>query len=209
MEWRNPAPKRRPVGFIEPCIPTRASKPPVGSQWIHEIKHDGYRLMARKRDGRVRLFTRRGFDWTERYPLICKAVAALRTNSATIDGEAVWCDDAGVAVFEKLHSRAHDDQVFLYAFDLLELNGEDWRPRPLEERKARLKKLLAKVLAGIQYSEHLEGDGAAIFTHACKLGAEGIVSKHRERAYRPGPSKGWLKIKNPAAPGMLRFEDRM
>ncbi len=92
-----------------------------------------------------------------------------------------------------------------YAFDLLELDGEDWRPRRLEERKAKLEQLLAKVPVGIQYSEHLEGDGAAIFSLACGLGAEGIVSKHREHPYRSGPSKAWLKIKNPAAPGMLRF----
>jgi hypothetical protein len=128
----------------------------------------------------VHLFTRRGFDWTERYPRISKAVAALQPASVTIDGEAVVCDEAGVAVFERLHSRAFDGEAFLYAFDLLELDGEDWRPRPLEERKAMLKKLLAKAPAGIRYSEHLEGDSAAIFAHACKLGAKGIVSKHRE-----------------------------
>jgi bifunctional non-homologous end joining protein LigD len=206
MEWRTKPPAKRP-GTVEPCIPTRAAKPPVGPQWIHEIKHDGYRLIARKRDGRVNLFTRNGFDWSDRYPLIRAAVAALRVTSAVVDGEAVCCDEAGVAVFEKLQSRAHDDQVFLYAFDLLELDGEDWRPRPLEERKAKLAKLLANARAGIQYSEHLEGDGAAIFAHACKLGAEGIVSKHRKHPYRSGPSKVWLKTKNPAAPGMLRFRD--
>jgi bifunctional non-homologous end joining protein LigD len=207
MEWRTKPPAKPPPDTIEPCIPTRADKPPVGPQWIHEIKHDGYRLIARKRDGRVRLFTRNGFDWTERYPRICEAVARLRTGSAVIDGEAVCCDEAGVVVFEKLQSRAHDDQVFLYAFDLLELDGEDWRPRPLEERKATLQKLLANARAGNQFSEHLEGDGATIFAHACKLGAEGIVSKHRKYPYRSGPSKVWLKIKNPAAPGVLRFRD--
>ena len=94
MEWRTKPPVKRP-GIIEPCIPTRATKPPVGPQWIHEIKHDGYRLIARKRDGRVRLFTRNGFDWSDRYPRISEAVAALRTASATIDGEAVWCDGDG------------------------------------------------------------------------------------------------------------------
>jgi bifunctional non-homologous end joining protein LigD len=207
MLWRNSKPAKQRPGTIEPCIPTRVSKPPVGPQWIHEIKHDGYRLIARKQGERVRLFTRRGYDWTDRYPLIRKAMAAIQTASATIDGEAVCCDEAGLAVFEKLHSRAHDDQTFLYAFDLLELDGEDWRPRPLEARKAKLQKLLAKAPAGIQYSEHLEGGGAAIFAHACKLGAEGIVSKHREHPYRSGPSKAWLKIKNPAAPGVLRFQD--
>ena len=206
MEWRTKPRTKRP-GVIEPCIPTRAAKPPVGPQWIHEIKHDGYRLIARKRDGRVRLFTRNGFDWTERYPRVSAAVAALAPASVTIDGEAVWCDGAGLAVFDKLHSRAFDGEVSFYAFDLLELDGTDWRPRTLDERKERLAELLANARSGIQYSEHLEGDGAAIFAHACKLGAEGIVSKHREHPYRSGPSKAWLKTKNPAAPGMLRFRE--
>jgi bifunctional non-homologous end joining protein LigD len=179
MLWRTKPPALRP-GLIEPCIPTRAETPPVGPQWIHEIKHDGYRLIACKRDGRVRLFTRRGFDRTERYPRISEAVAALRTASATIDGEAVCCDGPGVAVFEKLHSRAHDDQVFLYAFDLLELDGVDYRPLPLEVRKAKLEKILAKAAGGIRFNEHLAGDGQTIFEHACRLGLEGIVSKRLE-----------------------------
>jgi hypothetical protein len=127
MEWRTQRPAKRP-GMIEPCIPTRATKPPVGAQWIHEIKHDGYRLIARKRDGRVRLFTRNGFDWSDRYPRISAAVAVLATASATIDGEAVWCDGAGLAIFDKLYSRAYDAEVILYAFDMLELDGEDRRP---------------------------------------------------------------------------------
>ena len=88
MEWRTKPPAKRP-GLVEPCIPTRATKPPVGSQWIHEIKHDGYRLIARKRDDRVRLFTRNGFDWTNRYPRVSEAVTALRTASVTIDGGVV------------------------------------------------------------------------------------------------------------------------
>ena len=91
MLWRTKPPAKRP-GMIEPCIPTRATKPPVGPQWIHEIKHDGYRLIARKRDGRVRLFTRNGFDWSDRYPRISEAVAALRALQVVVDGEAVWCD---------------------------------------------------------------------------------------------------------------------
>jgi bifunctional non-homologous end joining protein LigD len=194
-------------GLIEPCIPTRATKPPVGPHWIHEIKHDGYRLIARKREGRVPLFTRNGFDWSARYPRIREAVAALRTASATIDGEAVWCDGDGLAIFDRLHSRTYDREVILYAFDLLELDGNDWRPQTLGERKERLAELLASAPAGIRYSEHLEGDGAAIFAHACKLGCEGIVSMRREHPYRSGPSKSWLNTKNPTAPGMLRFRD--
>jgi bifunctional non-homologous end joining protein LigD len=197
-------PSKRP-GLVKPCIPTLATRPPVGPAWVHEIKHDGYRLIARKQAGRVRLFTRRGFDWTDRYPRIVAAVAALSAGSATIDGEAVVCDASGLAVFDMLHSRQHDDHVILYAFDLLELDGEDWRPRPLDARKARLEKLLAKAPAGFQFNEHVVGDGQIVFEHACKLGLEGIVSKHRDHPYRSGRSKSWIKVKNPAAPGVTRF----
>ena len=136
----SPAAQRRPPGYIEPCIPTLASRPPRGPQWVHEIKHDGYRLIARKQGDRVRLFTRRGYDWTARYPLIAKTVAALKISSATIDGEAVCCDAHGVSVFEELHSRRYDDRVTLYAFDLLELDGEDFRPQPLHVCKVRLER---------------------------------------------------------------------
>jgi bifunctional non-homologous end joining protein LigD len=199
-------PQAAPPGFIEPCIPTRADKPPAGPNWIHEIKHDGYRIIARKKDGRVRLFTRRGYDWTHKYPLITAALAGLRSNTAVIDGEAVYWDADGGSNFEKLHSQAYDDRVLLYAFDLLELGGVDMRPQTTEERKGTLGHLLRKVAApGIRFNEHIEGDGATIFEHACKLRFEGIVSKHREHPYRSGPSKAWLKVKNPAAPGVLRF----
>jgi ATP-dependent DNA ligase len=207
MLWRTSAPSRRPVGFIEPCIPARAQKPPAGPQWLHEIKHDGYRLIVCRRADRVRLFTRRGYDWTERYPLIAAAADALACD-ATIDGEVVVCDRAGVADFERLHSREHDGRAFLRAFDLLELDGEDLRPSPLFERKAALRRLLRRAKTGIHFVDHLEGDGAKVFAHACELGLEGIISKDRTRSYRSGRSNTWLKIKNPQAPGMLRFEDR-
>jgi hypothetical protein len=134
MFLRIGSPSRRTAGFIDPCIPTVAHKPPAGPEWVHEIKHDGFRLIVCRRAGRVRLFTRRGFDWSERYPLIVAAADAL-TQDATMDGEVVVCDDAGVANFERLQGRAHDRAAFLYAFDLLELDGEDWRPCPLEARK--------------------------------------------------------------------------
>jgi bifunctional non-homologous end joining protein LigD len=139
-------------------------------------------------------------------PLIAKAVAALRAKSATIDGEAVVCDANGLSVFDELHSRRRDDRVILYAFDLPGLDGEDLRSQALLTRKARLEKLLAASRAGIQYNEHVEGDGQIVFEHACKPGLEGIVLKHRDHPYRLGRSKSWLKIQNPAAPGVLRFE---
>jgi ATP-dependent DNA ligase len=198
---------RRRTGFIEPCIPTRANKVPVGPQWIHEIKHDGYRLIVCRRGIRVRLFTRRGYDWSDRYPLVVAAAAALGAD-ATIDGEVVVCDDDRVADFDRLHGREHDGRAFLWAFDLLELDGEDFRMRPLLERKGALRRLLRRAKTGIQIVDHLEDDGAEVFAHACRLGLEGIVSKDHTRPYRSGRSKHWLKIKNPQAPGALRFEDR-
>jgi hypothetical protein len=126
---------------------------------------------------------------------------------ASLGGGHRVCDGAGLAIFDGLHSRAYDAEVVLYAFDLIDLDGEDWRLRPLDERKAQLAQLLTKAPAGIHFTEHLEGDGAAIFAHACKLGAEGIVSKHREHPSRSGPSKAWIKTKNPSAPGLLRFRE--
>jgi bifunctional non-homologous end joining protein LigD len=208
MLWRSSAPKQQPLGFIEPCIPTRADKPPVGPDWIHEIKHDGYRMIVRKKDERVRLFTRRGYEWTDRFPLIVGAVARLQPVALVIEGEAVCCESDGTANFEKLHSQAHNDRVFLYAFDLLDLGGVDLRVEPLVERRGRLQHLLSGVTgAGVQFNEHIDGDGATVFEHACKLGFEGIVSKHRKHPYRSGPSKSWIKVKNPNAPGVLRFKD--
>jgi bifunctional non-homologous end joining protein LigD len=181
MEWRNTVPRRalRPAGFIEPCNPTVSKKAPSGPQWIHEIKHDGYRMILRRDGERARVFTRRGYDWSDRYPIILKALKSLRVKSATIDGEAVWCGKDGLPNFEELHSRACDDQVFLYAFDLLELDGVDYRELPLEKRKARLKKVLART-KGMRFVDHVEGDGTIVFEHACKLGLEGIASKRRD-----------------------------
>jgi bifunctional non-homologous end joining protein LigD len=107
MEWRSSAaPKRQPPGFIEPCIPTLVSQPPVGPRWAHEIKHDSYRLIARKRDGRVRLFTRRGYDGSDRYQLILHSARRLPVSRFLIDGEAVCCIDDGLSDFDRLHSRA-------------------------------------------------------------------------------------------------------
>jgi bifunctional non-homologous end joining protein LigD len=128
----------------------------------------------------------------------------LKVQSVTIDGEAVWCNKDGMPDFDKLHSRAYDHQVFLYAFDLLEFDGVDYHELPLEQRKGRLKKLLART-EGMHFVDHVEGDGGIIFEHACKMNLEGIVSKRRDLPYRSGPSK--LKIKNPASPAMLRLEE--
>lgn len=198
-----------PSGFIEPCIPAAARVPPAGPGWLHEIKHDGYRLIARREDSRVRLFSRRGHDWSERFPRIHEALASLKARSATIDGEAVvLCPKTGLSLFDDLHSGRRDRDVILYAFDLLELNGKDQRDFALEERKSRLGDHLASVTGGIELSEHLEGDGPTVFRHACNLGCEGIVSKQRASRYRSGRTRLWIKTKNPNCPAMTRVWER-
>jgi ATP-dependent DNA ligase len=116
-----------PTRPFEPCIPTRATKVPAGRDWIHEIKHDGYRLIVQKDQKRVRLFTRNGHDWTDRYPLIVEAALRNRSASFVIDGEAVLLGVDGVSDFVGLHSRQHDDEVMLYAFDILASDGDDLR----------------------------------------------------------------------------------
>jgi bifunctional non-homologous end joining protein LigD len=128
----------RSTGFIEPCIPTRAVKPPGGPDWVHEIKHDGYRLIVHRDGDAVRLFTRRGYDWTDRYPAIARAAAKLRAKSFTMDGEAAVCGPDGIAIFYALHRRGTVTEAMLYAFDLLELDGIDHRPLRLGKRKERL-----------------------------------------------------------------------
>jgi bifunctional non-homologous end joining protein LigD len=120
------------------ALSSLAAKPPTGLGWVHEIKHDGYRLIVRRDGKAVRLFTRRGHDWTDRYPAIAAAAAKLRAKSFTIDGEAVVPGGDGVAVFDALHRRHKATDAMLYAFDLLELNGKDLRALPLGERKAKL-----------------------------------------------------------------------
>jgi bifunctional non-homologous end joining protein LigD len=207
MLWRASSQRRSlPPGFIEPCIPTAAKKVPSGPGWIHEIKHDGYRMQVRKNGDRVRLFTRRGFDWTERYPAVRTAAAKLKAQTLTIDGELVVPGKGGIASFEKLHSRISDADAILFAFDLLELDGEDLRKRPLGERKAMLARLL-KPASGIHLSEHDDSDGEALFRAACRMGMEGIVSKRVSSAYRSGRSESWIKVKNKRAPGYLRVHD--
>ena len=128
-----------PAGFIAPCLPTKTTKLPSGSQWLHEIKHDGFRIIARKSDGRVQLYNRPGNDLTRRFPLIVETLARLRSRSCIIDGEAVVCNDNGLASFECIRYRQHDGDVFLYAFDLIELNGDDLRRDPLEVARPGLR----------------------------------------------------------------------
>jgi bifunctional non-homologous end joining protein LigD len=197
--------RTHPAGFIAPCLPIKAAQLPSGRQWLHEIKHDGFRIIARKSGTRVRLYSRPGNDLTDRFPLIVEALARLRSRSCIIDGEAVACGEDGRPSFDRIRYRRHDASVFLFAFDLIELNGDDLRRDPLEGRKATLASVLAKVGPGLRLNEHLEhDDGELVFRHACKLGFEGIVSKRKASPYLSGRSPDWLKMKNPAAPAVKR-----
>jgi bifunctional non-homologous end joining protein LigD len=196
-----------PAGFIAPCLPSKTDKLPSGSEWLHEIKHDGFRVIARKNRAQVRLYSRPGNDLTYRFPLIVETLARLRFRSCIIDGEAVACDDNGVTSFNRVRYRHHDESIFLYAFDLIELNGDDLRRDPLEGRKATLEIVLAKAGPGVRFNEHMEGVGETVFRHACKLGLEGIVSKRKDSTYRSGRWPDWLKMKNADAPAVKREEE--
>jgi bifunctional non-homologous end joining protein LigD len=181
------------------------SEVPKGEKWLHEIKWDGYRLMLRIERGRVTVLTRRGHDWTARFPTIAEAARRLPVTSAMIDGEAVVENGNGVPDFSALqaalgardgpgHKAAHE--AVLYAFDLLHLEGRDLRGLPLTARKQQLAELVPHGAAGaLRYSEHNEGDGEPMWRHACHLGLEGVVSKRRDCPYRSGRGGDWLKIK--------------
>jgi bifunctional non-homologous end joining protein LigD len=193
-------------GWIEPCLAALVDKAPVGPRWLHEIKWDGYRLQPHVQNGSANLYTRGGHDWTERFPNIAEAVAALPVTSAILDGEAVVEGENGIPSFSALqaalgardgpgHKAAHE--AVLYAFDLLYLNGRDYREQPLDIRRAALASLLSVSPAGgaLRLSDHFEGDGDAFWRHACGMGLEGIISKRRDRPYRSGRGEDWLKIK--------------
>jgi bifunctional non-homologous end joining protein LigD len=199
------------AGFIPPCLPMTAPGAPSGRLWLHEVKHDGLRIIARKDDARVRLYSRSGDDLTQRYPLIVEGMAQL--PSCTIDGGAIACDESGIASFDLLRRRQRDDCVFLYAFDLIELAGEDRRRDGLAHRKVDLSRLLADSGPGVVANEWVDGgecDGPAVFEHACSRGLEGIVSKRKDSRYISGRSPYWLKMMNPASEAVRREveEDR-
>jgi len=193
----------RRVGRYEPCLPRLAKEPPAGPSWIHEIKHDGFRILDELNAGGVKLITRKGFDLAQRFPLAVAAIAALPARSCIVDGEAIACDANGLSVFDLLRYRRQDDAVTLCAFDLLELDGVDLRREPIEVRKRTLSRLLRRKHAGISFNRHFDVEGAVVYRHACALGCEGIVSK-RLGSYRPGRQDCWVKVKNPAAPAVRR-----
>ena len=165
--------------FVPPCLPTKSATPPSGPLWLHEIKHDGFRVIACKDGPQVRLYSRPGNDLTERFPLIVETLSRLRCKSCVIDGEAVACGADGRSNFDFIRYRHHDQAVFLCR-----------RPAARSTRGSQGNPAVCPVDAGpgIRYNEHIDGDAEDIFRHACKLRLEGIVSKLRRSPYRSGRS---------------------
>ncbi len=188
------------LAFVEPSLASPCDQPPSGPKWIHEIKHDGYRIQARI-DGRaVRLLTRKALDWTDRFRGIAGALRELGLGSALIDGEIVVEDGAGLTSLNDLQAdlkAGRQDRFRFFAFDLLYCEGFDLTGAALEDRKAILERLLAALppASPIRYSEHLETDGPTVLAHSCRLGLEGIISKRRDLPHRPGRGDHWLKAK--------------
>ncbi|MCK1424588.1 MULTISPECIES: RNA ligase family protein [unclassified Bradyrhizobium] len=189
----------------ELCLATAGKQVPSGPDWLHEVKHDGYRMLVIREDKRVRLLSRNGTDWTKRYSWIAEAALKNRQKHFVIDGEAVILGVDGISDFNALHSRRHDHEVQLYAFDVLAVGGNDLRDQPLHLRKTNLARLLARRPDGITVAPFERGEiGPELFRAACRMGLEGLVSKHRERPYRGGRQKHWTKVKNRRHPAMDR-----
>ncbi|MFY9771855.1 MAG: DNA ligase [Xanthobacteraceae bacterium] len=174
------------LGIIKPCLPSPAKAPPCGPDSIHEIKHDGFRILARRDGAGVRLFTRYGNDFTARFPLAVDGVTRLPAHSFLLDGEVIVTNDRGLAVFDLIRQQRHRHDAVLIAFDLIEFEGEDLRRTPIEQRKRKLAKLVRGPHPCIVLNEIFEGDGDVLFEHASKLGCEGIVSKRASLALSLG-----------------------
>src|SRR3954451_5664506 len=195
--WARPK-RLRPPGFIVPCQPILASKVPAGEGWLHELKHDGFRLLAFKDDERVRLWSRNGRDWSAEFVAIAAAMRALPFRRIMLDGEAVTHCLEDLPDFHKLMSRDGQSTACLYAFDLIWLEAQDLRGVELIGRRRMLQKALKKAGPALRFSEHMSGAaGEALFRHACAFGLEGIVSKRATGRYKSGSCVTWVKVKNP------------
>jgi bifunctional non-homologous end joining protein LigD len=180
-------------GFIEPALATSIEKVPSGGRWIHEIKFDGYRVQVHFANEAVKIFTRRGHDWTHRFKKVAHDAWRIKASSAALDGEIVVPAADGTTDFSVLQNEleGRSTKIVLVAFDLLYLNGQDLRKLPLIQRKAELRKIVNGT--DIQFSESFEIEGREMFAHACKLGLEGVVSKVRDGAYPRGRTNDWVK----------------
>src|SRR5215470_5206518 len=187
--------------FVSPELATLVDRAPEGEAWLHEMKYDGYRILARIEKGRVRLLSRNGHDWTDNFPTIAKALERLDAENALLDGEVAVLLDNGATSFQALQNHLSGlpaGQLMYLVFDLLHLNGLDVTGARLEDRKRLLADLLGpgRDAAGpLRYSDHVVGDGPAFFAQACRHSLEGIVSKLRDAPYRSTRSREWLKVK--------------
>jgi len=187
-------------GFIAPCLATSADQVPVRGQWIHEIKHDGYRAQAHLRGEKATLYTRNGYDWTPRFRQIAHALEPLYGHDLVLDGEIVVMDERGVSDFHLLQdelAKKSPERLTYLVFDLLYLDGFDLRGASLLERKQVLSQLFAGFGKGsrVQLNPHIEVDSESLIQHACALHLEGIVSKEMNSVYRSGRQDDWIKIK--------------
>jgi bifunctional non-homologous end joining protein LigD len=186
--------------FVAPCLATLSSKAPDSGKWVHEIKFDGYRIQARLDRGKVKLLTRKGLNWTSKFPTVAAAIAKLPAKSALIDGEVVVEGDDGLSSFSLLQQdlkASRHDRMVLYGFDLMHLDGADLKSLPLVSRKDALAKLFKREPARgvLRLSESLTEAGSTLLRHACKMGLEGIVSKVADAPYRSGRGQDWIKTK--------------
>ncbi len=189
--------------LVAPQLATLVDAPPAGSEWLHEIKYDGYRILARLGDGAARLFSRNGKDWTARFPRIARALEELPLTDSWLDGELAYLRPDGRSSFQQLQgalAEGRDEPLVYVAFDLLFAAGEDLRGRPLLERKHRLAETLAAegndtADGPLRYSDHVVGHGEPFYRQACEYGLEGVVTKRADLPYRGGRSRDWLKVK--------------
>jgi ATP-dependent DNA ligase len=184
--------------WIRPQLTQLVDAAPKGEQWLHEIKYDGYRMHARLDRRAVTLLTRTGLDWTHKYRAIAKALAELDARQAYLDGELCGVGPDGITSFNIVQlasDSGHAAALAFFLFDLLYLDGEDLRPRPLIERKERLGTFLANAAPCLHYSDHLVGQGPAFYEKACAMHVEGIVSKRIDAPYTPGNRGLWRKVK--------------
>lgn len=193
---------------IEFCVARSVKKVPNGPDWFHEVKYDGYRARLERDGNDVRLLSKAGLDWTWRFPLIVEHALKNRKSQFIIDGEIVVLDVRGISDWNALHSGRYNGEAQLYAFDCLALDGDDLRDLPLFDRKEKLGKLLHGRPEGIFVAPFEKGEiGPDLFRKACEMGLEGLVSKHRQRRYRPRTCE-WVKVKNRSHPAYSRVADQ-
>jgi bifunctional non-homologous end joining protein LigD len=185
-------------GFIEPCHPTPKERAPQGSEWLYEIKTDGYRAQVHIRDGKVTVYTRNGHDWTNEFGAIATAAAKLEIHDAILDGEATVLGSTGAADFQALRrelGQKRSSRLLFYAFDVLWLDGQDLRARPLIERKKLLQRILKHAPKALSYVDHFDDEGQRVFEHACRMHLEGLVAKRKDAPYRSARQESWIKLK--------------